>query len=69
MSNQREWKFYLDDMIEFANKVLSYTQDIDQNTFIANSLIYDASVRNLELIGEAATHIPSSIRAQYSDIP
>ena len=26
-------------------------------------------LRNLELIGEAATHIPTEIREQYSSVP
>lgn len=46
---------YIDDMIGFAEKVIAYTQGLDQDGFIASGLNYDASVRNLELIGEAAT--------------
>ena len=54
---QREWRFYLDDMIEFAGKVLTYTKGLNQAGFVANELTYDATLRNLELIGEATTHI------------
>lgn len=54
----REWLFYIDDMIMFSEKVLSYTENLVQIEFEANSLIYDATLRNLELIGEAATHRP-----------
>ncbi len=61
--------FYLDDMIVFAEKVLSYTDDFDQQRFIASGLNYDATVRNLELIGEAATHIPDEIRQNNPQIP
>ena len=32
-------------------------------------LIYDATLRNLELIGEAATHIPEEIRNAHDEIP
>lgn len=32
-------------------------------------LTYDATVRNLELIGEAATHIPDEIRIKNQSIP
>lgn len=59
----REWRFYLDDMIAFAEKVLVYTDGLDQTAFVASGLNYDATVRNLELIGEAATHIPDAVRA------
>jgi uncharacterized protein with HEPN domain len=66
---QREWRFYLDDMIEFAGKVLSYTDNFDKADFVAKGLNYDATLRNLELIGEAATHIPDEIRSTHSEIP
>lgn len=60
-SAQREWRFYLDDMIGFAEKVIAYTHGLDQDGFVASGLNYDATVRNLELIGEAATHFPHAI--------
>jgi uncharacterized protein with HEPN domain len=65
----REWKFYLDDMILFAEKVMSYTEGFDQQRFIDSGLNYDATVRNLELIGEAATHIPDTVRQSNPQIP
>ncbi len=68
-SSEREWRFYLDDMIGFAEKVIAYTQGFDQAAFVAHGLTYDATVRNLELIGEAAIHIPESVRRANSRIP
>ncbi|WP_305075176.1 HepT-like ribonuclease domain-containing protein [Propionivibrio sp.] len=65
----REWRFYLDDMIGFAEKVLAYTDGLDQPQFVASGLNYDATVRNLELIGEAATHLPDSVRSAHPQIP
>ena len=66
--NSREWRFYVTDMIEFVEKVLSYTSGMDQATFVADTLTYDAALRNLELIGEAATHIPIDIRTAHPEI-
>ena len=68
-STQREWRFYLDDMIAFAEKVIAYTNGLDQAGFVASGLNYDAVLRNLELIGEAAAHIPDSVRATNPQIP
>ncbi|WP_231880663.1 MULTISPECIES: DUF86 domain-containing protein [unclassified Alcanivorax] len=34
-----------------------------------SALTYDATLRNLELIGEAATHIPDEIRASHPETP
>lgn len=65
----REWHFYLDDMIDFAGKVLTYTNGLDQAAFLASSLTYDATLRNLELIGESATHIPNEVRTAHPEIP
>jgi uncharacterized protein with HEPN domain len=65
----REWRFYLDDMIGFAEKVIAYTDGLDQLGFVANGLNYDATVRNLELIGEAATRIPDAVRAANPQLP
>lgn len=30
---------------------------------------YDATVRNIELVGEAAAHVPESIRQNHPEIP
>lgn len=68
-STQREWRFYIDDMIGFAEKVIVYTQGLDQDGFVRSGLNYDATVRNLELIGEAATHIPDEIHQTNPQIP
>lgn len=67
--SEREWRFYLDDMIGFAEKALAYTNGLDQNGFVASGLNYDATVRNLELMGEAATHIPAKVRDAHPAIP
>ena len=65
----REWRFYVDDMISFAERVLSYTGGMNQASFVASGLTYDATLRNLELIGEAARNIPGEIRAGYPEVP
>ncbi|MEO8009615.1 MAG: DUF86 domain-containing protein [Betaproteobacteria bacterium] len=68
-SAQREWRLYIDDMIGFAEKVISYTSGLDQTGFVASGLNFDATLRNLELIGEAATHVPEAVRGLHPQIP
>ena len=65
----REWRFYVNDMIEFAEKVRLFTDGMDQDAFVSDVLIYDATLRNLELIGEAATHVPDAVRRAHPEIP
>jgi len=67
--SEREWRFYLDDMISFVEKVLAYSNGLDQDGFVGSGLTYDATLRNLELLGEAATHIPAQIRDANTTIP
>ena len=68
-AEQRQWRLYVNDMIEFSQKVQTYTQDMNQSDFLADSRTYDAVLRNLELIGEVATHIPDAIREAHPQIP
>ncbi|MYA97503.1 MAG: DUF86 domain-containing protein [Nitrospinae bacterium] len=55
-------------MIEFCEKVFSYTDGLDQAAFVADSLVYDATLRNLELIGEAATRVPEEVCEAHPEI-
>ena len=64
----RHWELYVRDMIEFAEKVLSYTKGMDQERFITDTRTYDATLRNIELIGEAATHVPRHVREAHPEI-
>ena len=65
----RAWRFYVQDMLDFGEKVLSYTEGLDEGAFVANALVYDATLRNIQLIGEAATHVPVEVREAHADIP
>jgi uncharacterized protein with HEPN domain len=41
----------------------------DQPAFVANTLVYDATLCNFELIGEAATRVPDDVRHARSQVP
>ena len=49
--------------------MLDYTRDIEREVFEADRMRYDATLRNLELIGEAASRVPDDARAQAPAIP
>ncbi|WP_295515032.1 DUF86 domain-containing protein [uncultured Pseudomonas sp.] len=69
MSDERLWTFYIEDMLDFTQKAITYCQGLDRATFVTNTLVYDATLRNLEMIGEAATRIPTAARDSHPDIP
>jgi uncharacterized protein with HEPN domain len=58
----RDDRLYLVDMVEFCERVLAYSAGHDQASLLADRMRYDAVLRNLELIGEAATHVPENLR-------
>jgi uncharacterized protein with HEPN domain len=35
---RREWHFYIDDMIGFARKVLAYTANMEQGSFVGHGI-------------------------------
>jgi len=49
-------------MLQFCATALDYTRGLDQAGFLADRMRYDATLRSIELIGEAATHVPAALR-------
>nr|VFK40561.1 MAG: hypothetical protein BECKSD772F_GA0070984_106222 [Candidatus Kentron sp. SD]VFK46076.1 MAG: hypothetical protein BECKSD772E_GA0070983_106621 [Candidatus Kentron sp. SD]VFK80973.1 MAG: hypothetical protein BECKSD772D_GA0070982_11884 [Candidatus Kentron sp. SD] len=45
----RVWRFYIDDMIRFAERIQTYTEGLEQRDFVNDGLTHDATLRNLEL--------------------
>ena len=52
-----------------CERVAQYTAGLSREQFERNRLVYDATLRNLELLGEAARHVPDEARARAPDIP
>lgn len=65
----RAWRDRVEDIIQAVERVLTYTQSMDSDTFARDQRTIDAVVRNLEVIGEASTHIPADVQERYSDVP
>lgn len=65
----RLWRFYVEDMIGFCQKVLEFTDGLDQEDFILDTRTNFATLHSIVLIGEAATHIPDEIRKAHPGIP
>lgn len=61
-------KLYLEDILDCIKKIESYVKDMDYNEFSKNQLVYDAVVRNLEIIGEASKKISIEIKKKYPEI-
>lgn len=66
--SRRDVRLFLRDMLEAITKIERYTFGLDFGSFEANDMAVDAVVRNLEIIGEAARHIPEDLRRQYAEV-
>ena len=61
----RDWRFYVDDMVQACEKIARYVSGMDKAAFLGDEKTYDAVLRNLEVIGEAAKQLPESIRNRH----
>ena len=66
---ERDPWLYVEDMLGFAERVMRYSAGVDQQSFFQDAMRCDATLRNLELLGEAATHVPDDLRARAAGIP
>lgn len=61
----RDYRLYLDDMQASSRKVLRYTRGLSRSEFFRKSQTLDATLRNLEILDEAAKNIPDEVRHRY----
>jgi len=66
--SKREPSLLIEDMIESANKILNYTQNLTYEQFVKDSRTVDAVIRNFEIIGEAANRLPDEFKEQHDTI-
>ena len=66
--SKREIGLLLEDILDSANKISTYTRDISYEQFISDSKTVDATVRNFEIIGEASNRIPQDYKLTHPEI-
>lgn len=63
---------YLEHIVEALKRIFDYVEDTDEVGFLTNSLVQDAVLRNLEIIGEASNKLVryhDEFINQYPDVP
>ena len=66
---KREYEDYLNDMLENAEKALSFVEGLDYEGFRKDDKAVYAVIRAFEIIGEAARQIPEKVREKNPTIP
>lgn len=60
---------YLEDMVEAIEKVEKYLNGVNEEQFSHDTILQDAVIRRLMIIGEAATKLSDDIKQQAPEIP
>ena len=69
MSNKKRPSKILDDMLDSLNQISKYTKDLTFDDFENSRMVTDATIRNLEILGEASKLLPEDLKNKYPDIP
>ncbi|MCC5912491.1 MAG: DUF86 domain-containing protein [Clostridiaceae bacterium] len=59
---------YLNHIVECINNIETYTEE-GKEKFMESTLIQDAVIRNLEIVGEATKKISIDVRNSYAELP
>ena len=65
----RNWKMRVGDILECIAKIQRHTHGYDFDAFENDDKTIDSVLRNLEIIGEAARHIPREVRERFKTLP
>ena len=60
---------YLRHIIDAFLQIERYTNGVSYEEFLSNSLLQDAVIRQLEVMGEAASNLSADRQNEYSAIP
>ena len=64
----RDYRLYMDDILESCRKIRQFTAGVSFQEFNQNAMMQDAVMRNFEIIGETVNHLPDEIKSLYHDV-
>lgn len=66
--SKRSPNLLIADILESAQKIVTYTAGQTYDEFVADSKTGDAVVRNFEIIGEAANRLPEDFKDRHKEV-
>lgn len=66
---KRGVELYLKDIIEYMERAEEHLKGLSYERFLGDRRACDATVRCIEVIGEATKNIPEEIRNKYPSVP
>jgi uncharacterized protein with HEPN domain len=64
----RDVEVYFDDICDASRKIEDFTAGLTYETFVRDEKTIDAVLRNFQVIGQAAKHVPDDVRARFPGI-
>lgn len=65
----REWRLRIEDILEAIRRIEQYTDGMQYEQWQEDQKTVDAVVRNIEIIGEAAKHVPLEVQMSFPAVP
>jgi uncharacterized protein with HEPN domain len=65
----RNYEDYLNDILDAIRKIEAFTKGMTFEIFKEDDKTVFAVIRAMEIIGEAAKHIPDDVRSQHPQVP
>jgi uncharacterized protein with HEPN domain len=66
---RRSYIDYLQAILQASNEAMAFTAGMDFATFNSDRRTTLAATRALEIMGEAARHVPANVRRRYPQVP
>jgi uncharacterized protein with HEPN domain len=64
----RDPRLYLEDIRDCCRKVIAYAEGMSSEQLTADDKTFDAVMRNLEIIGEAAKRVDEHVKARHPEV-
>lgn len=60
---------YLSHILDSIERIEEYTESMEKDDFLSSNLVQDGTIRQIEIIGEAAKNLSKELRDKYPQIP
>ena len=66
---KRDYNFYIKDILQSILQIESFVEGMHYEGFLKDDKTASAVIRKLEIIGEAAKHVPTRTRQKHPELP
>lgn len=68
-TSEGRWDVYVRDMLDACARIADYTAGLDREAFMGARALFDATLWNIAVLGEAAGNVPDIVQRTHPEIP